>query len=522
MSQHINLLAFGTFGSPNGFTQSFFAGNNNLARSIKTFDLKTDAIKLYANSKELYSIRNESANGNNAISYCIYTFAKEQNSDRGGTFIGSAILFINKIADENVIIKCLNEFHTTLVKNNVENDVIKVNHSANFIEVERPTDFNKLNTESKEIEDLNFSQSSNKNLVVYSITNTEKLQQLFKKSLDLLNVYDSIYFTSSNEVAEFVLQKGIFKLVKEDGLDQEIQKLHEERKQKRESSRSEFENEKQKLETDRKRLIENHNYQIEQNEKSHKENARKIEESKKELVIINQKYDAYSKKIDESINNLKLNQKLEKVRQAHNENKKLFIDSLNHQTPLAFNKISKHQAKTELKQNFQPTETRGYEQNFPNQEHRGRRKSKSTFFKLLSSVLFLLWVVTLTYFLFFQSKEENVSEVQVQPKENEIQTVEQPNVDKVNTTELSPDPNAELNENDYRIVAKKITKNMPVKDIVQIIFDANPTDIKSAYLNQTDEYAKKIVELNKDCFKEDSNKFFFLKDTLRHIPSYKK
>lgn len=40
--------AFGTFGSPNGFRQSFFlGGSKSIAQEIRTFDLKTDAIKLF-------------------------------------------------------------------------------------------------------------------------------------------------------------------------------------------------------------------------------------------------------------------------------------------------------------------------------------------------------------------------------------------------------------------------------------------------------------------------------------------
>ena len=132
MNQHINLIAFGTFGNPNGFKQSFFVfSDENIARNVKTFDLKTDAITLFPNSK-IYAIRKELANGSNAIAYSIYTFAKERSSDRGGTFIGSSILFLNKIAEENITINCLNEFHNSLVAKNVQNDIIDVEHSDNF------------------------------------------------------------------------------------------------------------------------------------------------------------------------------------------------------------------------------------------------------------------------------------------------------------------------------------------------------------------------------------------------------
>ncbi|MFP3594830.1 hypothetical protein, partial [Chryseobacterium sp. SIMBA_038] len=68
--------AFGTFGNPNGFRQSFFLGGNKaIAKEIRTFDLKTDAIKLFPQTS-IYSIRKDYAGGSNLISYSVYTFAK--------------------------------------------------------------------------------------------------------------------------------------------------------------------------------------------------------------------------------------------------------------------------------------------------------------------------------------------------------------------------------------------------------------------------------------------------------------
>ena len=70
MANSINLIAFGTFGNPNGFKQTFFVGSTELAKSVKTFDLNTNAIKLFANSK-IFSIRKDYQNGFNSIAYSI-------------------------------------------------------------------------------------------------------------------------------------------------------------------------------------------------------------------------------------------------------------------------------------------------------------------------------------------------------------------------------------------------------------------------------------------------------------------
>ncbi|MBK9564530.1 MAG: hypothetical protein IPO37_04900 [Saprospiraceae bacterium] len=72
--KNINLIAFGTFGSPNGFTQTFFSGS--LIKGIRAFDIR-GGIKIFPQST-VYSIRKESIESSNILSYSIYTFAKKQ------------------------------------------------------------------------------------------------------------------------------------------------------------------------------------------------------------------------------------------------------------------------------------------------------------------------------------------------------------------------------------------------------------------------------------------------------------
>jgi len=517
MSKYINLIAFGTFGNPNGFKQTFFQLSDiAFARNVKTFDLKTDAIKLFPKS-EIYAIRKEHVNGNNSIAYSIYTFAKEQNSDRGGTFIGSSILFINKIADEAITVKCLNEFHGNLINNNLQNDIIIVNHSDKLIAGKPPKDFNTLELNLKEVPDLNFFESSNQNLVVYSMVNPGELEQLFKKSIDLLNVYDTIYFTSNKEVAEFVLKRDIFKLVQLNGFEQEIKKLQDQKKQKCELLISEFGKEKQRLEEDRKKIIEEFKKQIETNEKVHQENKRKIDESKSEINNINQKYEGYAKKIDESINKLKSGNKLEAVRQFYNDNKKIFIESVNQQQkPKYLNNISKPNTKTALKADFQSRQS-SEQDSFENENTDNEKNGyEIDIFKVISFLLFLLLMGTLL--LYFNKKNKVVA---VQPEQSNVAVNNPPVPEKPNIEELSPKPDTVLSENDYLHVAKKIKKGMKLEEVVQIIFDANPTDIKNTYLNQVEQYSKRLLELNQDCFQLNSNTFLLIKDTLINIPSYK-
>ncbi len=521
MSSNINLIAFGTFGNPNGFTQTFFAGNSNLAKSIRTFDINTSALNLFPNSK-VYSIRKELANGCNAIAYSIYTYAREQNSTRGGTFIGSSILLIDKIAEENIIINCLNEFHSNLKNKNVQNDVIKVTHSNDF-SVSRPKDFDKINARLREIGNPDFARTTNRQLVVYCETNPNQLQLIFKKAVDLLDVYDTIYFTENSEVAEFVHQKRIFQLVRKDGFEAEIQKLEEERQRKIQTALDEFARERERLEEDRKRAIEEYKNQIEQNERLHLENERRIKESKNELNCIGQNYEAFSKNIEESISRLKKGEKLESIRQLYNENKRIFIDSIYNQKKAEFLRtIPKYGIKTELKvekpihsgQKQYESDSHSYDHSQPK-----RKAYKINIFKVATIVLSLMWIGTLIYFLFFHTSEDSIK--------NQLQELPQQQVQieitdsKAIIPELNPVPNVELNENDYRNVAKNLNYNIKIDEVVKIIFDKNPTDIKGTYTGQEENYGKHIIDLNKDCFEEREEVYFFVKDTLRHIPSYK-
>lgn len=320
--------AFGTFGNPNGFRQSFFlGGNRTVAQEIRTFDLKTDAIQLFPQAS-IYAIRKDHAGGCNLLSYTVYRFAKEQNSNRGGTFIGSSLIFAGKTAPEHLIINTLNDFQDHLEKNNLSESTLTVGHSDQF-SVCKPKDFDKIGFNTREMGDLSFSHASNKYLVIYCETSPERLQAFFSKASDLLNVYDTLYFTESHEIGEFVKQKGIFKIVDENGFKQELEKLHEERRQAIQNAIAELEKEKESLKDERTQLIDELNRQIAQNEKRHQENEIKIKESRNGIEIINKEYAQYAEKIDAVIGHLKADGKVESAKRVHQENQRSFTKVIN-------------------------------------------------------------------------------------------------------------------------------------------------------------------------------------------------
>lgn len=412
----INLIAFGTFGNPNGFKQTFFVGNKDLAKSVKTFDLNTNAIKLFGNSK-VYAIRKEYANGYNNIAYSLYTYAKEQNSDRSGTFIGSSILYTNKIAKEHITLTHLNEFHNQLVNKNISNDTFSVNHSDKF-SVVKPKDFDKIKFHLREIENLNFKNYTDSFLVVFCNIDEKNLSQFFEKAIDLLNVYDTIYFTDNTEVAEFVHQKGIFKLIQNVGekrdFEREINNLIEERKQKREQSFSEFEREVQSINDDKNRTIQEFKNQIDQSERTHLENERKLRDSKEDINKIGQFYDDFLHKTKNLINQLRQNNgKLEEVKQIHNSNKILFNNGVSElKRPTYTTTIAKPKPNSRLHVE-QPQQEFDYRSGHRKREIENRETEEKGYkidiYKVATLILTFLLSATWIYLLFFKSNAEIVT-----------------------------------------------------------------------------------------------------------------
>ncbi|RTY90113.1 hypothetical protein EKM01_11580 [Flavobacterium sp. RSP46] len=525
--ENINLIAFGTFGSPNGFTQTFFLGKP--IKGIKAFDIR-GGLKILPNSK-VYSIRKESVNGFDILSYSIYTFAQEPTSSRGGSFIGSSILYVDKISDENITIKNLIEFHQNLVDKNVNDETIKVKHSDDFdVKDCKPKDFNKINYHLKDIENITFSKNTNKELVVFSDIDENTLQQNFKKSYDLLNIYDTIYFTNNEEIAKFVIQKGIYKLIQNVGdkrdFDREINNLIEERKSKRELSISEFEGELQRISEDKKRAIQELKTQIEQSNITHQANNKRIIEAEGDINKINQCYDKFISETNNLIGNLKnSNAQLEEFKNIHNENKKSFKNNLPDLIiPNYVTTIAKPKPKSNL-------HTENQRQNNEHKNGHSRREEredieekayKIDIFKVATLVLACLLIVTWVYFLFFKSNSENKTQI-IQSQE-QVDTIpqEQKPDDIVTIVDLNPKSNSILNENDFRIVAKNLKPNMKSDEVVKVIFNKNPTEIGSIYSGQEAIYSKQLIELNKQCFEEKDGLYYFTKDTIKHIPTFKK
>ena len=516
----VNLIAFGTFGNPNGFTQTFFAGN---PVSIKTFDVR-GSILIYPDSR-LYSIRKEYRDGSFMISYAIYTYAKEPTSAREGSFIGSAILFIDEIAEENITIRCLNEFHGNLVDKNVENETLSVNHSDHF-SVSKLTDFDKVKFNLKKMDTLDAAEVTNRQLMIYCETNPAVLQVMFTKSLDLLNVYDTIYFTSNQDIIKFVHQKNIFQFVEKDGFENEIRKLEEERKRKIQEAIAEFEKEKSRLENAEKQFYEDVKGKIARNKEQHTVNGEKIAASEKNLTRINEIYQTYSRKIDELINQLKTadSSALNGIRQAYRENKNIFTENIRDLKIPDLGTISE----TRPAPRAEPFKHSG-NQSYHYEREQKENKEQLDPFKIATVVLsiLLLAAIVSSGWLYWEQHDKKQSVVIDQDDDQINQNVLQhdtvaaiPVKDTVPV--LRPEPNAEVDLQIMNEMNQKLTvnTNMKIDSVTGFVFKANPNNIEKHYGNQKAQYSKILFEKNTTSFKIKNNDTLYI-GNLQYVPMLK-
>lgn len=516
--KNINVFGYATFGTPNGFTQSCIHGNKSLENVLKKFDLKSDAIQLLSPNDRIYSIRKEFIQNDVILSYSFYTYLKEKNSNRGGTFIGTSLVFTNEILPENLTLKSLHEIHSNLNQNNVDssNFVLNVNHSKDFnLQNIFSKDFEKLEHQTNKVNFLEW-ENSGKNLVILTTKfDHHEIQNLYKKSLQILPKYDTIFFIDSKEIAEFVAQKRLFRIIDVNGLDQEIQILQEERKQKITNAIARFEREKLQFEEERKRVLEDLQKQIAHNQQKHSENGKKINEASSNLNNLNTLYQRFSKKFDELISGLNSDKKLEEINNSYKEYKRNFEEEKR-----KLENISSIQSLPNSGIPFNSSQGM-YSNNLHqvNEDKKGNNDNKDYVVLLISVIINIILIIgAIAYFTIFHPE--------VQDKSSDDTNQEQPITQETFTnslqTKLNPIPDTVLVANDYKLVAKQLKSNMKIKEVIEIIFDKNKTEIKDFYSNQKDDYSKLLFEKNPKSFNILSTDTIFTdNDSLKIIPSIK-
>lgn len=507
---NVDLIAFGTFGTPHGFRQSSFLRNPHSLK-VKTFDLNTNAIKLFPGNT-VYSIRKEHVDGLNAIAYSVYSYAKERTSDRGGTFIGSSLLFYEKIAEEGLTVRYLREFHSDVMKDNVAGDILQVNHSDKLV-AKKPGQFDKISNSLKDISsDLNFEENTLKSMVVYSeVTPESKLTELFRKSQELLGLYDTVFFTASAEVGQFVREKRLFKIVDYQGFIREIEsyRIHkeEERKRKIREGIEQLERERIQLTEARNRYENRTRTQTEENEKQHAENRHQMDAARLQHEKVSRQFGESLRQLGEAILQIKEERKAPDTAQGIIEESRRQLEASHGKTmPGTIRNINQTERvrETEKKARSEEKETFLSRINLP---------ISPEMYKALTLLFFGLWLFTLVFFLWSGDKKETVKE----PVK-----ITQPQPVVIVLPDLNPKPNAELERKAWQKLARKLKVNTKINEVVKTIFDANPRDIRHTYSTQTDLYARHLVKLNPGCFEKRGNDFYFVGDTLRRVMVYRR
>lgn len=482
MKDKIDIGAIGTFGLPNGCTQSGFY-NGKIKTHNKSLDLNANAIKIFPNTI-LYILRREVISNEPSMIFGKYSFAKEKNSNRGGTFIGSFISFYNCFTNANQIYSLLNEFHSSLIENenNISNAVLQVSHSSEF-KVKLPKDFEKLNENLNPLSGTEFFSntiSQNQNFVVYTEETTEdKIVKFFQNSIEFFPNSETIYFSQSRDIAEFVNEKGLLKIIRFNEFEKEIENINIKKVEEQKRIEEQKQEVQRKIE-EQKRI-----------EDQKREEQRKIDEQiKKDLEERNR---IFSKK-----DNFQHQLKFEQQKEILNDYNKL-LDW--------YNDLEKKNAM--IKQS-NTLSNKDYSHKNQWKENKQNSNTKKMFFYIIIPTACILLVLSNIY-LFFAEKPKIVY--------REL-TVETTNSKEGQFINLNPFPNSELNQSDKKTLFLIPIKGKKIGEIVNLIFENNPTEISKIYLFQKKDYQNNLLKLNQNYFKIN-NDTICINDSIPKIPSFK-
>jgi hypothetical protein len=525
--QHIDFISFGTFGSPKGFNQK---SDKNL--TYKTFDLNPNAIKIFPNSN-LFSLRKDNTNGNNLIAYSIYTYARERNSDRSGTFIGSSFVFYKEISTEEQILRGIIDYHQKLIQNaeNVKENVIQVG-SSNELKRLPPINIKELNTNLRKVENINF-QACNKDFAIYFDDRGNNLVEFLKGSLELLNEYDTIFFTKDVNIVKYIQEKKLIEITDRDGFYNKIELY---RKKKEEEIRQKFKqgidhlertkiyinSEYSKLNQDLDSNINNYRKVAQDNEgilHSNQKRLRKSEEEKKETERSTK---SLLENINSIINDLK-NHKIdpEKIISKNNIFREEFELIKSRISPYYVERVKP----IHIPQNDRNPHNFDKTKNKKNEIEKPQKNENVWVIILIISLLFISIIIN---GLLYNEKSELETKI-----ENINNSIEENNNIQTNESEKSSEnedsnsgnqwnePNSILNSNDLKRVNNKFSKNVSIKidSVVKIIFKLNPTDINEHFKNFQPQYQELLLNKNPNSFFKSGNDIFWTQE-LKEIPRY--
>lgn len=500
------ILAFGTFGHPNDFRQTVFGTDQNkIGGSVKTFDLNINAIKIFPGGK-LYALRKEIINGLSIISYSLYTFAKEQNSDREGTFIGSSFVFINDLPEENFILNKLNEFHNGLIKNNLSDQTLKVKHSQDF-KVPAIADLDKFSFNTRPTPLYTDFKSTGSNLLLLTRLDSSTLIKNLKSSLDLLNLYDVIFFTDDVQIAEFVRNKRIYSAVDEAGFENELKKFDDLKKKKIQDAIDEIEKEKAKVNADNNKISAAFAKTIETNLQMQSSNAVKIEEAKINLLTIQKLHDDYIQYLNAAIQVLKTNPN------SVDSTQNLKLGKTNFESQKAKLQQPKNITAFPQSSTLNASNAKTVQTSQSNIDY--DKPKKLDLFKIISFLLNLALIGVLLYLIFFTFKKQ---EQLLAKSQNTLDSIQM--TDEISDINLNPLVNDSLSSVEIATISQKLDSSKNISQVVDVLFESNPQKLGLVYKYQKKDYMNLLLEKNPNSFRISSDTIYSPTDSLRIVPSF--
>ncbi len=216
MNNRIGLGVFGTFGDPHGYQQEFYSN----VRFVNSLDLNEFAIEFYPGA-DLYSVKREIIDGVYTVCFCIYTYARELNTERFGTFIGACIVLQDSFTDADYIYQSLKELHKSILSNNeyLKDNTINV-ATVKDIAVTEPSEFVAARANAIPISKTPFFTpyvDPQKNYLVLPDATTnasldEQLLQFFEEAQKYHTDTTTLYFSTDSNVADFVKQEEILEI----------------------------------------------------------------------------------------------------------------------------------------------------------------------------------------------------------------------------------------------------------------------------------------------------------------------
>lgn len=208
MNTRVGLGVFGTFGEPNGFQQVFY-NDVNFEGSL---DLNEDEIEFYPGD-DLYAVRREMIDGVYSVCFCIYSYVRELNTERFGTFLGTTIVLQEGYAEADYIYRALRNLNDSVLANsaNVDNNILVATQAPDIV-IRESEYLMALRANTIPISKTPFFSAAVHEGRRFFVTpnplsedpRERQIINFFEKALKDYNDTDSLFFSSDRGVYEFV------------------------------------------------------------------------------------------------------------------------------------------------------------------------------------------------------------------------------------------------------------------------------------------------------------------------------